>query len=154
MGVISLKEALEIAKEKGVDVVEIAPNSDPPVCKLMNYGKFLYEAEKKHKESRKRQTGNELKTIKLRLNIGEGDLKIKIEQIRKFLTSGNKVKITAMFRGREIIYSSRGYDLINKIFENIKDIGKYEKKPKLENKNLTAIISPISKSDLKKGDNL
>ncbi len=148
-GILSLKEALEIAKEKRLDLVEIAPNSSPPVCKIMDYGKFIYETEKKLRESKKRQVGNELKTLKLRLSIGEWDLNIKKQQIKKFLEGGNKVKLIIMFRGREILYSNKGFELLNNIFECIKDIGRYEKRPKLENKNLIAIISPISKSELK-----
>ncbi len=148
-GILSLKEALEIAKEKRLDLVEIAPNSSPPVCKIMDYGKFIYETEKKLRESKKRQVGNELKTLKLRLGIGEWDLNIKKQQIKKFLEGGNKVKLIIMFRGREILYSNKGFELLNNIFECIKDIGRYEKRPKLENKNLIAIISPISKSELK-----
>lgn len=148
-GILSLKEALEIAKEKRLDLVEIAPNSSPPVCKIMDYGKFIYETEKKLRESKKRQVGNELKTLKLRLSIGEWDLNIKKQQIKKFLEGGNKVKLIIMFRGREILYSNKGFELLNNIFDCIKDIGRYEKRPKLENKNLIAIISPISKSELK-----
>ena len=148
-GILSLKEALEIAKEKRLDLVEIAPNSSPPVCKIMDYGKFIYETEKKLRESKKRQVGNELKTLKLRLSIGEWDLNIKKQQIKKFLEGGNKVKLIIMFRGREILYINKGFELLNNIFDCIKDIGRYEKRPKLENKNLIAIISPISKSELK-----
>ncbi len=139
-----------MAREKNLDLVEIAPSSNPPVCKIMDYGKFIYDSDKKMKESRKRQLGTDLKTIKLRLSIGEGDLNIKKQQIMKFLESGNKVKIIVMFRGREIIYSSKGFDLLNKVFDSIKSVGKFEKKPKLEGKNLIAIISPIPKSEAKR----
>lgn len=150
VGIVGIKEAIEMAREKRLDLVEIAPNHTPPVCKLIDYGKFIYETEKKLKESRKKQLGTELKTIKLRLSIGEGDLNIKKQQIKRFLEDGDKVKIIVMFRGREILYSSRGFELINNVFESIKDLGKFEKRPRLEGKNLIAIISPIPKSEAKR----
>lgn len=150
VGVVSTKDAMEMAREKRLDLVEIAPSSSPPVCKIMDYGKFIYDSDKKIKESRKRQLGTDLKTIKLRLSIGEGDLNIKKQQVVKFLEAGNKVKIIIMFRGREILYSSKGFELLDNVFESIKSVGKFEKKPRLEGKNLIAIISPIPKSEAKR----
>jgi translation initiation factor IF-3 len=150
VGVVSTKDAIEMAREKRLDLVEIAPSSSPPVCKIMDYGKFIYDSDKKMKESRKRQLGTDLKTIKLRLSIGEGDLNIKKQQVVKFLEAGNKVKIIVMFRGREILYSSKGFELLDNVFESIKSVGKFEKKPRLEGKNLIAIISPIPKSEAKR----
>jgi len=150
IGIVSTKDAIEIAKEKRLDLVEIAPNSNPPVCKIMDYGKFIYDSDKKMKESRKRQLGTDLKTVKFRLSIGESDLNIKKQQIIKFLEAGNKVKIIVMFRGREILYSSKGFELLDNVFESIKNVGKFERKPKIEGRNLTAIISPIPKSEAKR----
>ena len=117
----------------------------------MDYKKFLYESIKKTKDSRKKQASGELKTLKIRLAIGEGDLNIKINQIKKFLENGDKVKIIVMYRGREILYSKHGFDLVDRILSTIAEIGKIERKPKLEGRNLITILSPFSKSEIKKG---
>lgn len=144
-GLVDTKEAIRLAREKGLDLVEIASTSTPPVCKIMDYGKFLYESTKRVKDSRKKQVGNELKTMKIGLNIGEGDFEVKIKQIREFLESGDKVKIVIMYRGREIIYKNHGFDMLEKITKAIEELGKVERRPKLEGKNLVSIISPVSK---------
>ena len=139
------KEAIRLAREKGLDLVEIASTSTPPVCKIMDYGKFLYDSTKRVKDSKKKQVSNDLKTMKIGLNIGEGDFEVKIKQIRDFLESGDKVKIVIMYRGREIIYKNHGFDMLDKIANTVMDVGKIERRPKLEGKNLVSIISPVSK---------
>lgn len=144
-GLVVTALALKQAKEKGLDLVEIVPTSNPPVCKIMDYGKYLYESTKKIKDSKKKQVSNDLKTIKIGLNIGEGDFTVKINQIRDFLESGDKVKLIIMYRGREIIYKNHGFEVLDKIVDLVADAGKIERKPKLEGKNLVSIISPISK---------
>ena len=125
--------------------MEIAPHSSPPVCKIMDYGKFIYDTAKKTKESKKKQVSNDLKTIKIRLNIGESDFNVKANRIVEFLQDGDKVKIMILFRGREIIYKQQGFEVLEKIFELTDTVGKVERKPKLEGRNIIAIIAPISK---------
>jgi translation initiation factor IF-3 len=142
---VDTKEALRLAREKGLDLVEIASTSTPPVCKIMDYGKFLYDSTKRVKDSKKKQVSNDLKTMKIGLNIGEGDFEVKIKQIRDFLESGDKVKIVIMYRGREIIYKNQGFDMLDKIANAVQEMGKIERRPKLEGKNLVSIISPVSK---------
>jgi translation initiation factor IF-3 len=117
----------------------------------MDYKKFLYESIKKSKDSKKKQSSGELKTLKIRLSIGEGDLNIKINQIKKFLENGDKVKLIVMYRGREILYSKHGFDLADRVINSISELGKTERKPKLEGRNLITILSPFSKSEIKKG---
>ena len=148
---VSFEEALRNAKDKGLDLVEIVPKSNPAVCKIMDYKKFLYETIKKTKDSKKKQSSGELKTLKIRLSIGESDLNIKINQIKKFLENGDKVKIIIMFRGREILYSKNGFVLVERIIGTVSEIGKIERRPKLEGRNLITILSPFSKSEIKKG---
>jgi len=111
----------------------------------MDYGKFLYDSTKRVKDSKKKQVSNDLKTMKIGLNIGEGDFEVKIKQIRDFLESGDKVKIVIMYRGREIIYKNQGFDMLDKIANAVQEMGKIERRPKLEGKNLVSIISPVSK---------
>lgn len=144
-GLVVTAQALKQAKEKGLDLVEIVPTSSPPVCKIMDYGKYLYESTKKIKDSKKKQVSNDLKTIKIGLNIGEGDFSVKVKQIRDFLECGDKVKLIIMYRGREIIYKNHGFEVLDKILDLVAESGKVERKPKLEGKNLVSIISPISK---------
>jgi len=111
----------------------------------MDYGKFIYDTAKKTKESKKKQVSNDLKTIKIRLNIGESDFNVKANRIVEFLQDGDKVKIMILFRGREIIYKQQGFEVLEKIFELTDTVGKVERKPKLEGRNIIAIIAPISK---------
>jgi translation initiation factor IF-3 len=125
--------------------VEIAPHSNPPVCKIMDYGKFIYETAKKTRESKKKQVSNDLKTIKIRLNIGESDFAVKVSRIIEFLEDGDKVKMMILFKGREIIYKQRGFEMLERIAEVVQEHGRLERKPKLEGRNIIAIIAPISK---------
>ncbi len=145
VGLVSTLEALKRARDAGLDLVEIAPSNRPPVCKIMDYGKFIYDAAKKVRESKKKQVSNYLKTIKIRLNIGESDFNVKSGRIKEFLEDGDKVKIMILFRGREIIYKQRGFELLERIHDLVKDYGRMERKPKLEGRNIIAIIAPISK---------
>jgi translation initiation factor IF-3 len=125
--------------------VEIAPHSNPPVCKIMDYGKFIYETAKKTRESKKKQVSNDLKTIKIRLNIGEADFMVKVSRIIEFLEDGDKVKMMILFKGREIIYKQRGFEILERIAETVQKHGHIERKPKLEGRNIIAIIAPVSK---------
>ena len=136
LGVLSLDKAIEIAEEKNLDLVLVAPNAKPVVCKLMNYGKYKFEQAKKEKESRKNQKTVELKEIRVTPNIGEHDFAFKSKNARSFLESGNKVKFTVRFRGRELNNTKAGELVLNKFIEDLSDISTVEKKPFLEGKTM------------------
>ena len=148
-GVMSIKDALALAKEEGSDLVEIVPTADPPVCKIINYGKYKFDIQKKSKEAKKKQKSVQLKEIKMRPQISIHDYNFKMKHIREFLEEGNKVKITIMFRGREMAHTEFGYDLINKIIQDLENEAATEKPAKLEGKNLSAVLNPIK---VKKND--
>ena len=141
LGVVSLKEALEIAEEKKLDLVLVAPNSKPPVCKIMNYGKYKFEQAKKEKESRKNQKAVETKEIRVTPNIGDHDFSFKCKNARGFLESGNKVKFTVRFRGRELNNVKLGEEVLNKFAEELSEISNIEKKPHLEGKSMFLILA-------------
>ncbi len=141
LGVKSLNEALEIAFEKKLDLVLVAPNSNPPVCKIMNYGKYKFEQAKKEKEAKKKQKVFELKEIRVTPNTEEHDFNFKVKNARKFLEDGCKVKITVRFRGRELSYAKLGENLLNKFSDALSDIASLDKKAVLEGKNMFIILS-------------
>ncbi len=141
LGVISLKEALDKADEKNLDLVLVAPNVNPPVCKIMNYGKYKFEQAKKEKEAKKKQKVLEIKEIRITPNIEEHDFGFKSKNARKFLEDGNKVKITVRFRGREVNNIKMGEDVLDKFTEALEDIAVVEKKPKLEGRNMFIMLS-------------
>ena len=141
LGVVSLKEALEVAEEKKLDLVLVAPNAKPPVCKIMNYGKYKFEQAKKEKEAKKKQKTAEVKEIRITPNIEEHDFGFKAKNARKFIEDGNKVKITVRFKGREVNNSKLGEDVLNKFIENLSDIVNVDKKPKLEGRNMFIMLS-------------
>ena len=141
LGIISFNEALEKAEEKKLDLVLVAPNSTPVVCKIMNYGKYKFEQAKKEKEAKKKQKALEVKEIRITPNIEEHDFGFKSKNARKFLQEGNKVKITVRFRGREVNNSKAGEVVLNKFIENLEDISIVEKKPKLEGRNMFTILA-------------
>ena len=141
LGVISFNEALEKAEEKNLDLVLVAPNATPVVCKIMNYGKYKFEQAKKEKEAKKKQKVLEVKELRVTPNIEEHDFGFKSKNARKFLTDGNKVKITVRFRGREVNNSKAGEVVLNKFIENLEDIAVVEKKPKLEGRNMFTVLA-------------
>ena len=141
LGVLSLNDALDKAEEKKLDLVLVAPNGNPPVCKIMNYGKYKFEQAKKEKEAKKKQKIAEIKEIRITPNIEEHDFGFKAKNARKFLEDGNKVKITVRFKGREVNNSKLGEDVLNKFIENLEDIASVDKKPKLEGKNMFIMLS-------------
>ena len=143
-GVISFEEALEKAESKNLDLVLVAPNSNPPVCKIMNYGKYKFEQAKKEKEAKKKQKILEIKELRVTPNIEEHDFSFKCKNARKFLTDGNKVKITVRFRGREVNNSKAGEAVLNKFIENLEDVASVEKSPKLEGRNMFKILGKKS----------
>ena len=141
LGKLSLNEALNMAFEKKLDLVLVAPNAELPVCKIMNYGKYKFEQTKKEKEARKKQKTFEVKEIRVTPNIEQHDFEFKCKNARKFLEDGNKVKITVKFRGRELNYVKLGEEALNKFVENLSDISALEKKPLLEGKNMFIILA-------------
>ena len=141
IGVVSIREALEKAEEKNLDVVLVAPNANPQVCKIMNYGKYKFEQAKKEKEAKKKQKVLEVKELRVTPNIEEHDFGFKSKNARKFLEDGNKVKITVRFRGREVNNSKAGEIVLNKFIEALGDIATVEKAPKLEGRNMFTILA-------------
>ena len=143
LGVMNIKDALALAREEDSDLVEIVPNANPPVCKIINYGKYKFELQKKNKEAKKKQKLVQLKEIKMRPQISVHDYNFKMKHIREFLDEGNKVKITIMFRGREMAHTEFGYDLIAKIIKDLENEASTEKPPKMEGRNLSAVLNPV-----------
>ena len=141
LGMVPLARALEIAEEKKLDLVLVSPNSQVPVCKIMNYGKYKFEQSKKEKEAKKKQKVQETKELRITPNIEEHDFGFKAKNARKFLEDGNKVKITVRFRGRELNNTKMGEDVLKKFIENLADISSVEKSPKLEGKNMFIILA-------------
>ena len=141
LGVLSIDKALEIAYEKDLDLVLVAPGAKPPVCKIMNYGKYKFNQAKKEKEARKNQKTVDTKEIRVTPNIEDHDFGFKSKNARKFLEDGDKVKVTVRFRGRELNYVKIGEDILNKFVEELSDIASVEKKPLLEGKNMFIILS-------------
>ena len=143
LGIISTNKAISMAKEEGLDLIEIAPNANPPVCKIIDMGKFKYEAQKKANKAKKRQKKIELKEIKLRPVTETHDYNFKLKNAQKFLSKGDKVKFTIRFKGRELMHSNLGSDLMNRIQEDIKSVGKVEMSPKFEGKQMIMVIQPL-----------
>ena len=141
MGVVSFRDALEKAEEKKLDLVLVASNAKPPVCKIMNYGKYKFEQAKREKEAKKKQKIVETKEIRITPNIEEHDFGFKAKNARKFLENGNKLKITVRFRGREINNSKMGENVLNKFIEELSDISIVEKRPKLEGRNMFIMLT-------------
>ena len=140
LGVMSLREALDIAQKAGVDLVEISPKANPPVAKIVDWGKYQYQKMKEQQKARRNNKANELKQMRFGLKIGSNDIEIKLRKIRAFLSDGHKVKILIFFRGREIAHKNLGYDLIDKMMEQLKDEATLEQKPTMAGRNLSIVI--------------
>ncbi len=140
---MSISEALRLAEEQNLDLVKIAANATAPVCKIMDYGKYRFETLKKQKEAKKNQKVVELKEIWLSMTIDVGDLNVKARQAQKFLTSGNKVKVSIRMRGRQNAHSSLGVDVMNRFYDLVKDVSVMEKRPLLEGRNILMILAPL-----------
>ncbi len=143
LGIMQVRDAQRLAAEKSLDLVEIAPMAKPPVCKLMDYGKYKYEQAKKDKEARKRQKSIDIKEVKLRPNIEDNDFLTKSRNAQRFLADGDKVKVTIMFRGREITHPEQGKELCLRLAEFVKGEANMEREPKLEGRNMIMILAPI-----------
>jgi translation initiation factor IF-3 len=142
IGIVPTKQALATANEFGLDLVEISPNANPPVCKIMDYGRFKYEQTKKQQIAKKKQSTFQVKEIKVRPKTGEHDLQVKIGHIRKFLGKKDKVKVTVMFRGREITLSDTGRELLEKIAGDTEDLASVEQYPKFEGRTMIMVLAP------------
>lgn len=142
LGIVSTFDALKMARERELDLVEVSPKAEPPVCKIMDYGKFKYQVAKKAQETKKKQTVIQVKEMKLGLKIEEHDLEFKLNHIKGFLKEGNKVKIVVMFRGREILHRNKGEELAQKIMDSLKDLSNLEQRPKFDGRNIIMIFAP------------
>jgi translation initiation factor IF-3 len=145
VGVVSPDRALAMAEEAGLDLVEISPNASPPVCKIMDFGKFKYEQQKRESEARKKQKIIEIKEIKFRPNTDKNDYEVKMRSVFKFLENGDKVKITLRFRGREMAHQNLGRELLERVAEDTKEKGKVENFPKMEGRQMVMLIGPLPK---------
>ena len=145
LGVVKLNKALEMAESIGLDLVEVSPNAKPPVCKILDYGKFKFEAQKKAAKAKKKQKVIEIKEIKFRPNIDTNDFNIKIKSVSKFLSAGDKVKITLRYRGREMAHRELGIKILEKIKEQTVSLSRVELEPKLEGRQATMILAPDEK---------
>ncbi|MGB2490561.1 MAG: translation initiation factor IF-3 [Candidatus Puniceispirillaceae bacterium] len=142
LGILSIEEALRKAESFGLDLVEIQPNAEPPVCKILDYGKFKYQMQKRASEARKKQKVIEVKEIKLRPNIDSHDYDVKMRAVQKFLAAGDKVKITLRFRGREMAHVDLGSQLLARVREDIDETAKIEAEPKMEGRQMVMVIAP------------
>ena len=144
-GILSVAEALAMAHEAGLDLVEVSPNAVPPVCKIMDYGKFKYEKQQKEKEIKRNQTVVQIKEIKVRPKTDDHDYETKLRHIRRFLGDGDRCKVTVFFRGREIVHKDRGESILSKIIADTADVGKVEQAPSAEGRTLQMMLVPLPK---------
>ncbi|MHB1624019.1 MAG: translation initiation factor IF-3 [Candidatus Dormibacteria bacterium] len=149
IGIVTLAEAQGMAQERGLDLVEVAPQAQPPVCRLMDYGRFKFEALKREKEARREHNAIRLKEMKLRPKISEHDFQTKYGYVRHFLEEGDKVKLTIMFRGRELVHQEIGRALLQRLAEEVKDVALVERLPLLEGRNMIMILNPLPRKQAK-----
>ena len=145
LGVKPLPEALTIAREEELDLVEVAPNANPPVCRIMNYGRYKYEQEQRRKESRKKATNVVVKEMKFRPKIDEHDYVTKMKHVERFLAEGSKVKLTIMFRGREVFHPELGLRILERVAEQVNEIAIVESAPRQDGRNMTMVLHPIKR---------
>ena len=150
MGIKALPEALQLARQLDLDLVEVAPMATPPVCRIMDYGKFRYEESQKAKESRKKTIQVSIKEVKFRPKIGKGDFDTKVRHMQDFLSEGHKVKVTLQFRGREMAHPELGSKILDAVLEQVGAVGKVETQARLEGRNMTMVIAPEKKAQPKK----
>jgi len=152
LGIKALPEALSLARQQDLDLVEVAPMATPPVCRIMDYGKFRYEESQKAKESRKKTVQVSIKEVKFRPKIGKGDFDTKVRHLQDFLQGGHKVKVTLQFRGREMAHPELGSKILDAVLEQVGPIAKVETQARLEGRNMTMVLSPDKKAAPKKSD--
>nr|WP_214652580.1 translation initiation factor IF-3 [Ruegeria lacuscaerulensis] len=143
VGVVHPAKAMQLAADAGLDLVEISPNANPPVCKIMDFGKFKYEQQKRESEARKKQKIIEVKEVKFRPNTDTHDYDVKMRNVFKFLENGDKVKVTLRFRGREMAHQNLGRELLERVAEDVKELGKIENMPKMEGRQMIMMIGPL-----------
>jgi len=144
MGVLPFEQAIQLARERDLDLVEVAPSSVPPVCRILDYGKFKYEQAKKDRQGRKQQHHSELREVRFKVKIGVHDVDLKARRAERFLRQGDKVKMSVMFRGREITHPELGRSLLQRVFDQLKDVAVIEKPPTMEGRFMNMILSPIA----------
>lgn len=142
MGTVDTDSALAMAEDEGLDLVEVSPNADPPVCKILDYGKLKYQEQKKASEARKRQKTVDVKEIKMRPNIDTHDYDVKMRNVVKFLEGGDKVKVTMRFRGREMAHQELGMDVLNRVRDDVEELSKVEAMPKMEGRQMIMVLAP------------
>ena len=142
MGTVDTDSALAMAEDEGLDLVEVSPNADPPVCKILDYGKLKYQEQKKASEARKRQKTVDVKEIKMRPNIDTHDYDVKMRNVMKFLEGGDKVKVTMRFRGREMAHQELGMDVLNRVRDDVEELSKVEAVPKMEGRQMIMVLAP------------
>ncbi len=142
LGILAVPEALAIAAERGLDLVEVSPNADPPVCRVMDYGKYKYQASKRAAEAKKKSAKVEVKEVKMRPKTEEHDFQVKLRNARRFLESGNRVKVTVMFRGREVTHPEFGRSLMDKLAVQVADIAQVEMAPRMAGRFMTMVVAP------------
>ena len=142
IGILPKQEALALAREAGLDLVEVAANAEPPVCRIMDFGKFKYEQQKKKQDAKKRQAVVQVKEIKVRPKTDEHDYETKLKHIRSFLEDGDRCKVTVFFRGREIVHKDRGIEILERIVKDLEDVGKVEQEPRAEGRTLQMLVVP------------
>ncbi|ETX14558.1 translation initiation factor IF-3 [Roseivivax halodurans JCM 10272] len=145
VGVVTPARGLELAEQAGLDLVEISPNAKPPVCKIMDFGKYKYEQQKREAEARKKQKTIEVKEVKFRPNTDIHDYDVKMKNVYKFLENGDKVKVTLRFRGREMAHQNLGRELLERVADDVKELGKVENMPKMEGRQMVMMIGPTTK---------
>ncbi len=142
LGILTVPEALAAAEERGLDLVEVSPNADPPVCRIMDYGKYKYQASKRAAEAKKKSAKVEVKEVKMRPKTEEHDFQVKLRNARRFLDDGNRVKVTVMFRGREVTHPEFGRRLMEKLAEQVSDIAQVEMTPRMAGRFMTMVVAP------------
>ena len=145
IGILPIEQALDAAAQQGLDLVEVAPLARPPVCRIMDYGKFKYEEQRKARDARKKQHQVQLKEVKMRPGIEDHDFDFKTRHARRFLEEGNKVKVTMMFRGRQMAHPEIGREVMDRVIKEIADVGKVESPPAMEARSMTMVLAPIAK---------
>jgi translation initiation factor IF-3 len=135
-----------MAKEKGLDLVEVAPNAQPPVCRIMDFGKFKYQQQKRQQEAKKKQSVIQVKEIKVRPKTDEHDFQTKVKHIRRFLEDGDRCKVTVFFRGREIVHKDRGLKMLQRVIDELQDVAKVEQQPQFEGRTMSMLLTPLPKN--------
>lgn len=147
IGVVPTSEAMDTARERGLDLVEVDPNANPPVCRVMDYGKFRYEESRREREARKKQKAAQVKEIRLKPNIDDHDLETKVRHARRFLSEGDKVKVSVRFRGRQNLHRDLGQQLLVRVIDSLEDVGKVDQMPKSEGQDMSTLVSPLTSEE-------